>query len=237
MPESCPIRHVLGGAPKLRTTVVQRLRLIYGIAGALSYASVLDIGRLWERLLHRARMPLAYTQGFNPHPRLQFAAALAVGYTSSYEVLDLLLSELVDPEEALDTLRVQCPAGLSILQIEQVPLDAPSPQATLRQMSYQLEIQTDASAAEIQRSIAILLAQASFVYQRQRKGQTRSFDLRPLVLDIRYVGEQTGRQVVVLDLLFKAEGSIRPEEVISALALPFERLLIHRTALFWGEGQ
>jgi radical SAM-linked protein len=79
----------------MRTGVEQRLRIIYGIEGALSYASVLDIGRLWERLLHRSGMPLAYTQGFNPHPRMQFAAALAVGYTSSYEVLDLLLSELV----------------------------------------------------------------------------------------------------------------------------------------------
>lgn len=230
------MRHAPGGAPKMRTIVVQRLRLIYGIAGALSYASVLDIGRVWERLLHRARLPLTYTQGFNPHPRLQFAAALAVGYTSNYEVLDLLLSELVDPEEALGKLRDQCPAGLTILRIEQVPLDAPSPQATLRQISYRLEIQSGASAAEIQRSIAVLLAQASFVYQRQRKGQIRSFDLRPLVLDIRYIGEQAGRHIVVLDLLFKAEGSIRPEEVISALTLPFERLAIHRTALFWGEG-
>lgn len=221
----------------MRTLVVQRLRLIYGITGALSYASVLDIGRLWERLLHRAQMPLTYTQGFNPHPRLQFAAALAVGYTSSYEVLDLLLSELVDPEETLGKLRAQCPAGLTILLIEQVPLDAPSPQATLRQISYRLEIQTGASVAEIQHSIAVLLAQASFFYQRQRKGQTKSFDMRPLVLDIRYIGEQACQHIIMLDLLFRAEGSIRPEEVISALALPIERLVIHRTALFWGEGQ
>ena len=221
----------------MRTMVVQRLRLIYGINGALSYASVLDIGRLWERLLHRAQMPLAYTQGFNPHPRLQFAAALAVGYTSSYEVLDLLLSELVDPEEALGKLRAQCPAGLTILGVEQVPLDAPSPQATLRQMSYRLEIQTGASAAEIQDSFAVLLVQASFVYQRQRKGQTKSFDMRPLVGDIRYICEQSSRHIVELDLLFKAEGSIRPEEVIAALALPIERLAVHRSALFWGEGQ
>lgn len=221
----------------MRTMVVQRLRLIYGIADALSYASVLDIGRLWERLLHRAQMPLAYTQGFNPHPRMQFAAALAVGYTSCNEVLDLLLSEMVDLDKALGKLRAQCPSGLTILRIEQVPLDEPSPQATLRQMSYQLEIQSDASTAEFLHSIAALLAQTSFIYQRLRKGQTKAFDLRPLVMDIRHIDEQAGRHIIELDLLFKAEGSVRPEEVISALALPIDRLAVHRTALLWGEGQ
>jgi radical SAM-linked protein len=220
----------------MRTMVVQRLRIIYGIANALSYASVLDIGRLWERLLHRAQMPLAYTQGFNPHPRMQFAAALAVGYTSSYEVLDLLLSDQVEIENASERLRAQCPSGLAILKVEQVPLDAPSPQATLRQMSYQLYLQTDASTAEVQNAIGKLLSQTSYTYQRQRKGLTRSFDLRPLIHDIRYNKEQSGQHTIELDLLFKAEGSIRPEEVISALALPIKRLAVHRTALYWGEG-
>ncbi|MHB1355486.1 MAG: TIGR03936 family radical SAM-associated protein [Anaerolineae bacterium] len=221
----------------MRTLVIQRLRIIYGIADALSYASVLDIGRLWERLLHRSQMPLAYTQGFNPHPRLQFAAALAVGYTSSYEVLDLLLSEMVDLDTTLDKLRAQCPSGLTILRVEQVPLDDPSPQATLRQMSYQLEILSDASTDEFLRSIAGLLAQTSYIYQRLRKGQTKPFDLRPLLLDIRYVDKRSGLHIIEMDLLFKAEGSVRPEEIISALALPIERLAVHRSALLWGEGQ
>jgi radical SAM-linked protein len=221
----------------MRTMVVQRLRIIYGIADALSYASVLDIGRLWERLLHRAQMPLAYTQGFNPHPRMQFAAALAVGYTSGCEVLDLLLSEIVDIEDAAGKLHAQCPNGLAVLKVEQVPLDAPSPQASLRQMSYQLFLQANANAMEIQNAIGNLLSQTSYIYQRQRKGLTRSFNLRPLIRDIRYVKEQAGQHIIEMDLLFKAEGSIRPEEVISALALPAKRLAVHRTALYWGEQQ
>jgi hypothetical protein len=102
-------------------------------------------------------------------------------------------------------------------------------------MSYQIELQTDASADQIRQALAGLLAQTSFVYQRQRKGQTRSFDLRPLVGDIRYIGWQAGQHILRLDLLFKAEGSIRPEEVISNLALPNVRFSIHRTALYWGE--
>jgi radical SAM-linked protein len=221
----------------MRTTVEQRLRLIYGIAGALSYASVLDIGRVWERLLHRAQLPLAYSQGFNPHPRLQFAAALAVGYTSSYEVLDLLLSERVDVAETIGRLRVQSPSGLSIIRIKQVPLDAPSPQATLRLMSYRIIVQTVASPREISDSIATLLAQTSVIYQRQRKGQTKPFDLRPLVQDMHYIDGQEGRHIILLDLIFRTEGSVRPEEVVSALAVPLQGLTIHRTGLLWGKEQ
>ena len=54
---------------------VQRTRVTFGLAGPLVYASVLDLGRLWERLLRRAGMPLAYSRGFSPHPRFQFASA------------------------------------------------------------------------------------------------------------------------------------------------------------------
>ncbi|MCE5258842.1 MAG: TIGR03936 family radical SAM-associated protein [Chloroflexi bacterium] len=217
----------------MQITVAQRLRIIYSISGALSYASVLDIGRLWERLFHRAHIPLAYSQGFNPHPRMQFAAALAVGYTSCYEVLDIWVSRPLDADAIIPQLRAQCPEGLSINVIESIPLDAPSPQATLRRMGYRLEMESQALDTELKNAIANLMDSSSVVFERSRKGQAKDFDMRPLILDLRYVHYQDNRHIIELTLAFHAQGSIRPEEVIQAMHIAFDRLYIQRVALVW----
>ncbi|MHB9033660.1 MAG: TIGR03936 family radical SAM-associated protein [Anaerolineae bacterium] len=213
----------------------QRLRIVYSIAGPLSYASVLDIGRLWERLLHRARITLAFSKGFNPHPRMQFAAALPVGYTSSCEVLDVWVAQEYDPYLVLDQLKPQCPQGLSIQQVVAVPLAAPSPQATLMRMDFRILVSSQVTVAQFESKIASLLAAPSFIFERTRKGQSRPFDLRPLILSLKYLNSAENVHVVELSLGVRADGSIRPEEVLSALQIPIMRLQIHRTGLAWLE--
>ncbi|MCL4464985.1 MAG: TIGR03936 family radical SAM-associated protein, partial [Chloroflexi bacterium] len=78
-------------------TAVQRLRVSFSRGEAAKYVSHLDLARLWERALRRARLPVAYSAGFTPHARLAFAAPLAVGITASAELVDVYLSELVPP--------------------------------------------------------------------------------------------------------------------------------------------
>lgn len=223
-----------GDAPEMPVMPVQRLRICYQIGGALSYASALDMGRLWERLLHRAHIPLCYSQGFNPHPRMQFASALAVGYTSLCEVLDIWLSQSVDSADALLKLRAQCPDGLYINDVAPVPLDEPSPQATLQTLGYRIEVTSSATSAAIEEAIRKLMDQTAFIYQRTRKGQTKDFNLRPFILKLDYVGCQNGHHILKLELAFKAEGSIRPEEVIQVLDIDVNQVQIQRIALSWG---
>jgi radical SAM-linked protein len=218
----------------VRTEVAQRLRVTYGVDGPLRYASVLDMGRLWERLLHRARAPLAYSAGFNPHPRLQFAAALPVGYSSSCELLDLFLAAPVAPFEFARAIVRQAPAGLTLLGVEEVLLKASAPQALMRAAHYRVRFATPATRAEVESALAGLLAQGSIVRSREKKGRQADYDLRPLIEEVRYVAADGGWHELAMFLRSGAGGSGRPEEVLAALGLPIEHYAIHRERLIWG---
>jgi len=212
---------------------LQRLRVIYGVAGALSYTSVLEMGRVWERLLRRAGVPLAYSQGFNPHPRLQFAAALATGYTSDCEVLDIWLAERRESAPLLAALAAEALDGLTIHTVEEVPLDSPSPQATLQSLSYRMHLRSPRRHDEITAAIERLLASDEVIIERVCKGLAKPFDLRPLVLALGYIGRSGEDHVLTCELAFHTSGSVRPEEVLGALDLDASAVHIHRTALRW----
>jgi len=216
---------------------VQRLRITYGIDGALMYASVLDMGRLWERLLRRARAPLVYSQGFNPHPRLQFASPLPVGYSSACEILDIWVTEPLDAAMAQGLLSAQAPAGLTIARVDEVSLDEPSPQAQMRLASYRVGLRSSSSAADVRAALDRLLGSSELPRQRMKKGQMTAYDLRPLIERLVFVGGQDGWYDIDMLLGAGAAGSGRPEEVVGALGIEVSDVSIRRTALLWGEAE
>ncbi len=218
----------------MRSETVQRLRLTFGVRSPLCYASVLDMGRLWERLLRRARVPLAYTQGFNPHPRLQFADALPVGYDSVCELVDMWLSERQDFAEFAHTAREQAPAGLDILAGEEVTLNAVSPQSTMRQAEYRVSLDTPSSRDDLAAAVERILTQPSLIRRRMKKGELAEYDLRPLVYEIELLDERDGQQHLRLLLRCGSQGAGRPEEVVAALELPIRAFHVLRTGLIWG---
>jgi len=221
----------------MQTAVQQRLRVTFGVADPLIYASVLDLGRLWERLLRRARAPLAYTQGFNPHPRLQFAAALPVGYGSECELVDILLAECLTPECFRQSVAPQLPPGLSIEQVEEIPLDAPSPQATMREAHYRVSLTAPVPAEQVRQSLDSLVARQEIIRERPKKGELKPYDLRPLVLALELCSSNDTHHELFMRLLCSAQGSGRPEEVVDELGLPLTDFAIRRCRLVWGTAQ
>lgn len=219
----------------MQTQVTQRVRITFGIADPLSYASVLDLGRLWERLMRRAHLPLAYTQGFNPHPRLQFAAALPVGYTSTCELLDVLLAEELASDALHIALERHAPPGLSILNVEPVELHAASPQATMHAAHYRVELATRCSVDQVRAALSALLERDDIPRERIRKGELRPYDLRPLILAIELLKSDEQRHTLHMNLRCGQEGSGRPEEVVDALELDAADVVIHRTRLIRGD--
>ena len=97
--------------------LIFRYRARFTKAGALRYTGHLDLLRTFERMLRRARVPIAYTEGFNVRPRLQFAQALPLGFTSSGELVDLWIERCEAPAALLERLRASEPPGLSILAV------------------------------------------------------------------------------------------------------------------------
>ena len=98
---------------------MQRLRLKFGRGEELKFLSHLDLMRLWERALRRAELPLAYSEGFTPHPRVALAAPLSVGVTSEAELMDVFLSRWVAPQSFVTQAKKQLPQGLKILLLLQ----------------------------------------------------------------------------------------------------------------------
>lgn len=225
-----------------RTDVVQRVRLTYAVDGPLSYVSVLDMGRLWERVLRRARVPLAYTQGYHPHPRIYFAAPLPVGYTSECELLDVLLAKPTLLSNLLRALRHQVPVGLTVTAAEEMPIKARSPQSHMASAHYVVEIETAASVDQVRAALAAVLARDKIMLQRHRRGKVVDYDMRRLIHDLVHVAHEANRHRIEMDLRCGSSGSGRPERVVAELDLDtadatIDLISIHRTRLTWGEAK
>ncbi len=117
---------------------MQRLRVRFTKEEPLRFLGHLDVVRLWERACRRARLPLAYTLGFTPHPRLQFASPLALGATGAAEVLDLYLTAPLAPEDFGARIGARLPPGCRVVEVQEVPLLAPAAAALLRWAEYEV---------------------------------------------------------------------------------------------------
>jgi len=217
----------------MRTDVVERVRITFGVEWPLCYASVLDQGRLWERLLRRGKIPIPYTQGYSPHPRLTFAAALPVGYTSECEILDLLLAEKTHPKVVADVARSQSPDGLRILSAEEVPLKEPPLQSNMREAYYVVTLTGRFTRTQIAKALDDFLARDTVPRQRTRKGRLRDYDLRPLVHDLSLVKNTERKTVIRMRVACGPNGSGRPEEIVEELDVPVVQCTIRRTRLIW----
>jgi radical SAM-linked protein len=206
---------------------MQRIRVKFSKDGPMRFTSHLDLAQTWERLLRRANVPVAYSQGFNPQPRLNLAAALPLGFTSQCELVDILLE--VDPEEPVKLDQLQgkmsaaAPLGLTIRQITPVAdLKEKALQAQLEAIEYRVRVEP---TADLDQRIQELLAANTL--ERERRGKI--YDLRPLLKDL-YLGESPG-EVWMLLATQPGGRTGRPDEVLSALNLDPLAAQVHRTRL------
>jgi len=211
--------------------MLQRLRLTFARGEEVKYITHLDIMRLWVRALRRARVPLAYSQGFTPHPQLSLAAPLAVGVTSEGELMDIELEGRMATRYFLARVDEQLPTGVRLLGVEEVPPTWPSLQAAVRFAEYRVTVQTAEPLAALQERIAALLAAPSLPRQRLRETQVRHYDLRPLITDLRLAQWDAGEAVLTMRLQTDERATGRPDEVLAALGLAEAPRAIHRTRL------
>ncbi len=215
-------------------TYVQRMRVTFATDDSVKYVGHLDMHRTWERAIRRARLPLAYTQGFNPQPRLQFAAALPVGFTGQAEVADVFLNETLEPAEFLDRLAAALPAGIRPYRAEPVPREAPSLQSQVCGATYRIEVEVDEPAEAFAARLAAFLARPEAWRTRRKGKETASYDLRPLVQALTYLGPcDLGH---AFEAVMRAEPGAtgRPDELLAELGLETAPRRIVRVALMFG---
>jgi len=209
---------------------MQRLRIRFRRGEEIKFISHLDIMRLWQRALHRAQIPLAYTEGFSPHPRLSLAAPLAVGVTSQAELMDVFCSQWVSPHFFTNAVSQQLPAGIEILQVYSVAPTMPSLQSQLSQAEYEVETETEQDQTGVKAALASLLATEQLPWHHERDTGTRNYDLRALIDDLWLIDWRQGYSQIGMRLRCDSGGSGRPEQVAAALGFSHPTS-IHRTKL------
>jgi radical SAM-linked protein len=210
---------------------MQRLRVRFSRGQELKFISHLDLMRLWQRALHRAGVALAYSEGYTPHPRISLAAPLALGVTSEAELMDVYCTRWVSPHVFGSVVGKELPAGVKILQVNNVALPLPSLQAQVRYADYRVRVNTQMEASAVEEAIGNLLSLEHLPWQHQRDTGPRNYDLRPLIDDLSLLGCQDGCCTIDMRLRCSSQGSGRPEQVIAALGLTGHPAGIHRTRL------
>ncbi len=209
----------------------QRLRITFGRGEDAKYITHLDLMRLWERLLRRARLPVSYSSSQPPRPRLALAAPLAVGVTSEGELLDVFLDARLPLIHLSKRLALECPAGITVNQVQEAGVTLPSLQSLVRFSEYRVAFAPNAPMSALQERVGALLAATSIPRQRLRDKDIRRYDLRPQV-DSLWIAEWNQREGVLGMLLQTDEQATgRPDDVLCALGLDDAARTIHRVKL------
>lgn len=206
-----------------------RLKITFAKTQAMRYTSHLDLQRTWERTLRRARLPLAYSQGFNPHPKINLGAALPLGFTSQDEMIEVWLEEQVPLEEIGSALTPVLPPGLEVRSILQTELRSPKLQSLIQSTRYFVKLSQPVH--DLGERVAELLSQSEIIRQRRVKKKLKKYDLRPLILALQ--SESENELNLHLSALPGATG--RPDEVLRALDIDPLSAHIHRSEIILQE--
>lgn len=197
--------------PEQQAPPVQRLRIRYAKRGRLRFTSHRDFSRAFERAIFRARLPMAYSSGFNPHPRISYAGAAPTGSASEAEFLEIGLAQVVDPADVHAALAEALPDGLDVIAIAESPGGSLSD--LLEASHWVLDIDADPASAAA--AVEAFLAQESVSVERMTKKGLREFDCRAAVVRLSAGPRDGGAR---LDLVLRhGVPSVRPDDVLSGL--------------------
>ena len=207
-----------------------RIRMTYAKLGNLRFIGHLDLQRLFERALRRTNLPLKYTQGFNPHLRINLASALPLGFIGEAEQMDFWLDQEIPLEEIAARMGASLPAELILKDLQTIDNQLPSLQASLLASEYEITLPVGLDMQLLHSQISNLLAQPTIPVERRKK----TVDLKGMVIDWRLTTIETD---LVLNLKMKstAQENGRPDEFLGLLQIDPAECQINRTKLTFSE--
>jgi radical SAM-linked protein len=194
--------------PTQQAPPVQRLRVRYAKRGRARFTSHRDFARAFERALRRAGVPMAYSSGFSPHPRISYANASPTGAASEAEYLEIALAEVCDPEKVRAALDAALPAGLDVVQV--VPASAAALADELTGSRWRIDL-PGVEPQVLGNAVERFLAATSVTVERMTRAGMREFDARSAVLSLTIEGE-----ALILVVAHQVP-LVRPDDVITAL--------------------
>lgn len=206
-----------------------RIRITFTKQGALRYTGHLDLHTLLERAARRAKLPLAYSQGFHPTPKIQIASALPLGFSSRAEMMDMWLTTECEVSRLRIDLQATLPKDIQILTIEPVDDRVPPLQTQVIAAEYEATLPDEFASDLTSRLSAVMDAES---LPRERRG--KPYDLRPLIESLEAApADRSGQTRLFMRLTAREGATGRPEEVLSALGIPPESVRVERTRLIF----
>jgi radical SAM-linked protein len=199
--------------PPQQPPPVQRLRVRYAKRGRLRFTSHRDFSRAFERAVFRARIPMAYSSGFNPHPRISYAGAAPTGSASEAEYLEIALAQVLVPGEVHTLLDESLPEGLDVLEV----VESAGGSLADRLEASRWRIDLDGSAAVVEAAVAGFLAADEVLVERMTKKGLREFDARGAVVSLAVVPSGSDDRSALDLVLRHGVPAVRPDDVLTAL--------------------
>lgn len=207
-------------APHPQRPIVQRLRIRYAKRGRMRFASVRDFQRALERALRRAEIPMAYSQGFSPHPKISYLPAVPTGVASEAEYVEIGLQDRRDPQQVAADLSRALPTGLDVLTVAEAVGPSLGERLTGESSASVWQIRFDGVAvAELREALASLLATSSVLVPRSTKSGRTEVDVRAALISAS-VQENSpdGVPCAILDAVVRhGTPSVRPDDVLAGL--------------------
>jgi radical SAM-linked protein len=196
-------------APNPQLPVVQRLRVRYAKRGRLRFTSHRDFARAFERAVRRAQIPIGFSSGFSPHPKISYANAAPTGSASEAEFLEIGLTESREPSEVLRALDEALPPGLDILDI--IVADAAGSLADrLEASTWRIDL-AGADPDQVVSAVAAFLAAEDVSVDRMMKRGMRAIDVRGAVVDL------TAEGSTVSAVVRSTVPTVRPDDIVTGL--------------------
>jgi len=186
-----------------------RVRIKFGKDGLARYTSQLDLIRIFDRTLRRSGIPVAYSQGFHPHPKISFGPPLPLGMKSRAEYADFSLGAL--HHDIASALSTGWPEGFFLVDIASIPEKTISLSELIVWAEYEVKCAVD---NRIERAIGVLIGQTSIPFERTTKRGPKSVDIRPGIDSIRIAGDRSGFTMI---LSLDTDNSVKPAEVLTLI--------------------
>ena len=203
-----------------------RLRIRFSKHGKVRFTSHRDVARIWERALRRAGVPVVYSAGFSPRPKISFGLALSTGYSSDAEYLDVEVDPEwaagVDHETLAGALTASLPAGMAVLAAAGLEPGEASLQHAVTSCTWRIDA-AGADAGEASEGLSRAMARSELLVQRERKGRPVTDNIRPAVLAVDVQGTITDGVRLIAELGTQPRAA-RPADLLASLHPPLSLL-------------
>ena len=188
-----------------------KYRITYQITGLLRFLSHKELMRMISRVFRRARLPLAFSHGFHPHPLIAFGPPRPVGVAGTAEQIDFRLVELLQPAALSERISAELPKDIRLTNVAHIPLQTKSITASIEKADYELDLPENSDLSP--EKITNFLSKSEVIFQRKTPKGTRSFNIRNGVFDLKLSKPQ-----LFMRLALAPDNYVRPADVLSEIS-------------------